>query len=314
MKTMRALSWTTAALCLLSLAACGKKPAAEPAAASPAPTSQAAAKAEPGEAYTRKVNAYTQAYNKLIGNNGLARTREGYFQKNMASRKPGDDLFINTGWIHLGLAALKQARALPAAGVDEMDRLADGLAASLDTLMTQLTELDVYYKSKAYKDDQLAKGKAQDPVVRASFDAAMAALASFNEALDREHKKRDEQELAALKAEGNMRMYNIKLGLQQGERIVSLFASEDDLANPGKFAQGDQLVAELEKTLAEQRKTNEAMGTKDANAMNHESLTEHLTALIGEYRQLRQSRKANDFNSMVHKYNAAVGAANSIGG
>ena len=61
----------------------------------------------------------------------------------------------------------------------------------------------MYYKSKAYKDDQLAKGKAQDPIVRASFDTAMAALTAFNGALDREHKKRDEQELASLKAEGN---------------------------------------------------------------------------------------------------------------
>lgn len=303
------------------LAACDKSASTDGA---PANASSAAApsasEAQPKESsgapddekYNAKLNAYTEAYNKLIGSFGLPETRKSYFDKEIAQKTAKADIFISQGWLDQALAAFKKGRALPPAGLDELDTSADQLISALEKLTAQLKELDLYYKAKAYKEDNLAKGKEQDPIVRASFDAGTSAMEKFNEVLTREHKKRDAALLAQLKASGNLRAYSIKLGLQQAQEIINLFKDEDDVKNPEKYKQGDALVAELEKTLAEQRKLHDAMQSKDANFMNHESVTDNLTSLVGAYRQLKESKRGNDFNQMVNKYNSAVGAANNI--
>jgi hypothetical protein len=41
-------------------------------------------------------------------------------------------------------------------------------------------------------------------------------------------------------------------------------------------------------------------------------VTERLTELVGAYRQLKTSKRSNDFNSMIHRYNGAVNASNEI--
>lgn len=296
---------------ILALAGCNKNAGVETSAAG----ATAAKKAdEPTQQdYTRKLNAYTDSYNKLIGSFGLPETRKNYFEKQIANKSAKDDIFISAGWIDQALASLKQAQALPTIGAGELEKSAGQLIGTLEKLVAQLVELDLYYKAKAYKEDNLAKGKAKDPEVRAAFDASIAAMTAFDNQLKLEHKKREDKELAALKADGNLRLYHIKLGLQQAEGIIDLFMREDDLKDPQKFSQGDTLIAELEKTLAEQRKIHAEMQPKDANYMNHESVSSHLTAMVGAYRQMKQSKRTNDFNSMIVEYNRAVGSANSIG-
>lgn len=284
--------------------------------AAPMPTSAPAVKKENADQdknFTAKLNAYTEGYNKLIGTFGLPETRQKYFAQNISSKSPTDNIFITVGWIHLAMNELKRGRALSSTQLEELDQAADQLISTLDKLTTQLNAIEIYYKSKAYKDDNLAKGKAQDPEIRANFDASVASMEKFNSVLSREQKKRNMQVLAKLKEEGNLLGYGTKLALQQGEELLSLFANEADIKNPEKYQQADQLIVQLEKTLAEQREQYAAAKAKNERPDSwHESAASYLTSLVGSYRDMKQSKKTKDFNEMVSNYNKAVENANRI--
>lgn len=279
----------------------------------PAPVVKPAA-GDADEKFTLKLNAYTEAYNRLIDNSfGLAAMRKRYFEQNIPQKSATDSITINDGVVSVSFNQFQKARALPSASLDELDQVADQLMIPMNKLVTQLKALNIYYTSKAYKEDNLAKGKAQDAEVRANFDATTAATEKFNAVLSREQKKRNVQMLAKLKAEGNLLGYGTKLALQQGDELLSLFAGENDIKNPEKYQQADALVLELEKTLTEQRAQYAAAQTKTPHPDSwHESAASYLTAMIGSYREMKQSKKPKDFNEIVNNYNKAVENANRI--
>jgi|GEM_PF-221805 len=321
-KSKQVIFVTLATSTALILSACGKNGNETPKekTSSPAPTKTAAAapavkkeSADQDKNFTAKLNAYTEGYNKLIGTFGLPETRQKYFAQNIPSKSATDNIFITVGWIHLAMNELKRGRAFSSSQLEELDQSADQLISNLDKLTTQLNAIEIYYKSKAYKEDNLAKGKAQDPEIRANFDASVAAMEKFNSVLSREQKKRNMQVLAKLKEEGNLLGYGTKLALQQGDELLSLFANEADIKNPEKYQQADQLIAQLEKTLAEQREHYAAAKAKNASPDSwHESAASYLTSMVGSYRDMKQSKRPKDFNEMVSNYNKAVENANRI--
>ena len=265
-----------------------------------------------GQLATRKLNAYTSAYNKLIGTFGLTETRKDYFEKNIIKSKSADDLSVSDGWVEGALDELKKGRDLHASSLAALDTSADALIAPLNSLVTRLKGLRVYYDSKAYKDDNLARGRAEDTPLRANFDASIAAMRAFNAALDVEQKKSNIELLARLKATGNMLGYNTKLALGQSEELVNLFG-DGDFKTAEKFVQGDTLVKELEKTLTAQREQYSAAKAKgSAPDYGHESTASNLVSLVGAYRAMKQSRQGNDYHDMVKAYNEAVSSANGI--
>ena len=123
--------------------------------------------------------------------------------------------------------------------------------------------LDIYYDSKAYKNDDLVRGKAEDASLRASFDAGMAATKAFNVTLGAEQKRRDVETLARLKASGDLLAYNTTLALGKGEDLLNLFGEGTDIKSAAKYVQGDALAAEIEKTLVTQRELHVAAKTKE---------------------------------------------------
>lgn len=302
------------------LAGCGKKADTAPVTAGNSPSASSTAAVPQGDAKsgnavqqaTQKLNVYTSAYNKMIGTFGLTETRQKYFDNNISKKKATDSVSITDGWVEGALDELRKGRAVQASGLAALDASADTLIERLGKLVTQLKALDVYYESKAYKDDNLARGKAEDASLRASFDASISAMEAFNAALDVEQKKRDVEMLAELKASGNMLAYNTKLALSQGEGLVNLFG-EADIKAAAKYVQGDTLVKELEKTLASQRELYAAAKAKGpAPDYGYESTASNLVSLVGAYRDMKQSREPDDYNDMVKAYNDAVGSANGI--
>ncbi len=260
-----------------------------------------------------KINAYTEAYNKLIGTFGLQQTRERYFQQNIARRKPTDSISITEGWLDQALALFKKGRANKAGGLKELDEAADAVITPLGIVTAQLKELEIYYTSKAYKDDALAKGIAADAGLRANFDAAVAAAEKFSAVLGREEKKRNAAQLEELKSRGDLVGYQTKLALMQGQDLLDLFGSPQEINNAEQYKKGDALVVTLEKTLAEQRKVYAAaQGDKKPPSSYHESVASYLTSLLGHYRELKQSKKVDEANQMVKDYNSAIENANRV--
>jgi len=311
----------TASAALVMLAACGKSvdEAATSAGAAVSAAANSVKSAANGDgadteaSTSAKLNAYTQGYNKLIGTFGLPETQERYLKMNIAKRKASENLSITDGWIDLANEQLKKGRKLAAPGLDELDKSGDTLIASLDSLVGQLKDLHVYYEGKAYKDDDLAKGKAADAKVREAFASSTTAMKQFSDVLGREEKKRSAAVLAKLKASGDMLGYGTKLGLQQAEEIVGLFDNEQDIRDPAKYQAADAQLVLLEKTLDDQRAAYEAAKNKEpAPDSAHESTATALVSFVGSYRAMKQSKEPKAFNEMVKKYNGAVERANRL--
>lgn len=262
-----------------------------------------------------KVNAYTVAYNRLIDTFGLLRTAKDYREERITEQSPSDSISISEGAIDTALAELKKARAMSGA-MPSLDPRADALIAALDKVMARLGPLNTYYDSKAYKDDALARGKREDPLMIADFDAAIAAAERFDTALAAVRHARLDGELARLKESGNTLGYNTKLELKHAEDLLALFPTPTAIRDPANFRRGDALVATLEKLLAEQR-TAVAAAKAAASSSNqpdsgHASVVESLTSLIGDYRDLRQSKNPSNYESMISRYNTAIDYANGI--
>ncbi|MEC5213174.1 hypothetical protein RCH06_001719 [Polaromonas sp. CG_9.5] len=244
------------------LAACGKSGVETPAAGSnssapvvasaPAPAANAKPAGNTEQQASQKMNAYTDAYNKLIGTFGLPETYEGYLKDNIPKRTATDSISITDGWVEIALDKFKKGRALASGGQEALNQSADQLIGALDKLVVQLKALNIYYESKTYKNDNLARGKSEDASLRTHFEASMSAMKSFNEVLSQEQKKRNTEMLARLKASGDLLGYNSKLALGQGEELINLFHTESDIKSAAKYTEGDALVAELEKTLTAQ--------------------------------------------------------------
>jgi Tfp pilus assembly major pilin PilA len=265
------------------------------------------------ESATAKFNAYTDAYNKLIGTFGLPQTYERYVFANPAKKRAIDHINFFDGSLDGPLESFKKAKAMQATGFNELDQSAEAIIASLEKLIPQLDGLKIYFESKAYRNDDLARIKAEDVSLRANFAAGTVASEKFNALLTIEQKKRGAAQLAAMKASGDSLGYSTKLALQQGEELVSMFSSENDINNPDKYKAADVLVAELDKTLAEQRQHFAAAKDKKPSPDNgHESVGRYLVQLIGSYRDLKQFKNSKNFNKMVENYNNAITNANRM--
>ncbi|MGY4398238.1 hypothetical protein ACVWZA_003444 [Sphingomonas sp. UYAg733] len=262
-----------------------------------------------------KLSAYTEGYNKLLDTFGLPATAESYNKAAISTQSPADTISINTGWLEQGVTLLKAARA-KSGGPADLDKVGDTLIGALDSAIKRLAGLDVYYESKAYRDDGLARGKQEDSAMKAELQAALTAMERFGAILDRERKAATAVELAALKAKGDMLGYNTKLALQQASALIDLFKGADDVANPAVFTRADGQLATLEKTLAAQRdelaKAKAAVKAGDRVDVNYGLVGDRLNAMVGDYRDLRSSHEGGDFNDMVEHYNDAIGDANDI--
>jgi len=262
-----------------------------------------------------KLNAYTASSNLLLDTFGLPATAEAYAREEIASKAPSDSIFVNDGWLQQAITMLKKAHAMPG-GAADVDARADTLIGALDVAMQRLDGLKVYYDSKAYKNDSLKRGKQEDAAMLAEFKAALTALDQFRALLDRERKKSQATDLAAIKATGDMVGYHTKLALQQAEDLVSLFKTDADIRNAAVIAQADAKVTVLEKTLAAQReelgKVKAVQPVQISIQAKYRLIADRLNTAIGDFRDLKQSRDVDDYNSLIEHYNDAVEDANDV--
>jgi hypothetical protein len=268
-------------------------------------------------ATSAKLSAYTEAYNALIETYGLPATAQSYKEARVASRSPSDDITISQGWLEGEAGKLKAARALPGA-LGPLDAAAGTLDTALQKVLARLRPLYAYYNTKAYRQDALKRGKAEDAQMTAEFDAALKAMEDFNTALIQQRRAGADAELARLKQNGDTVRYNNKLAMQQAEDLVGLFNKPADLRDPAVFGKADALAGSLEKLLADQQKAiadakAKAKEPVETSRLGVQGLVDDmLGSMIGQYRQLKQSHSQHDMQMMIDSYNRAVSMANNM--
>lgn len=264
----------------------------------------------------KKVNTYVDAYNRLIGHYSFTMLYDQYREAHIASAKASDNIGgVDDGNIPQSLDKLKAARAM-SGGPSSLDAAADDLITSTTKVAAHLADLKVYYNSKKYKDDGLAYGKQQDPVMLAEFKAADESLTRFNGVLDGELQRRDQEELATLKNDNHMLAYDAKLALLQAKELLRTIRVADNPQDPALIQNADLQVVQLESTLGDLRKQVAAAKSAvkpggDSSGINSaDTVSNMLTELVGNYRMFKQG-KLSYFDNMVEEYNIAIKAANN---
>lgn len=274
------------------------------------------ARAADAEAEAAKLNHYVEGYNRLLGTFGLAEEYALYSAQKIAGKTVKDRFSVAVGWIDLGAEDLKAARAAAGGGLEELDAVGDRFIPAIGRLVDRLKGLDTYYKTRAYLEDNLARGKKEDPLALADFKDNLAMLDALHVALDKAIARRDEAELADLKRSGDGVGYDGGLALQKSKALIGLFADAKDMRDAARLKQGDELVALIEPALADLHKQLAAAkaGKDESHGMRdsfYDSVADRLESLVGAYRAMKRSGAAADFNAMVEAYNGAVEEANN---
>lgn len=276
---------------------------------------RAAAAADPAQAASRgdKFNDYVKGYNTLVSTFGMRAQYQSYLDQRIRQKGINDSFVINVGWLDNALDELKAARAAKC-DCRDLDAAGDRIVPVLERLVGRLKGLETYYASRAYLEDNLARGKREDPLVIADFQAGLAAMPALSDAIDAVQAGNDEAALADRKRDGDMVGYQGGLALQRSKALINLFDTPADARDPAKLQRGDALVAEIERALAETRTAlAKSQGASDPehglrNSM-YDSVADGLTGMVGHYRGLRRGNMG-EYQMMVASYNDAIEHAN----
>jgi len=288
-----------AAICLM-LAACGQFSGNGSSASGGASTDTEAT-----------IGRYVAAYNKLADDSGVYETQRNYAELNVANASTSDELFFTDIALTQGLKAMRDARAA-SKGPAELDAAADKVIAAIDAVTKRTAGLTTYYQSKAYRTDNLARGKAENAPMKAEFAAAAEATEAFQKLLDRERRALDIRQLEVLKASGDAPRYLATRSVSEAKELMDAFPTDSSLGDSKRYVAADASVAKLEATLKELATAKADPKLSPPLVAVYDSLMLRLNMAIAEYRSLRKSKSAEDFNGMVEQYNGAIEITNSL--
>lgn len=267
-------------------------------------------------ANSAKLNDYVLAYNDLIGDSGLLAQYQAYQNANISKSATSDNITeVSKGSLERSADKLKAVRGAKSDAPTELDTAADKLISALGQVVPRLSGLDVYYASKAYMEDGLARGKREDPLMLADFQAAAGALEEFHQQLQKELDRREQAELAKIKERGDMPVYQTRLAISQARQLVDLFNSSEDPNKPALQSQIDAKITDLEKTLEDQRAAMAKAKQEGGSGINTpllDGINTNLTGMVGDFRQIKQDPTPDKYQLVITRFNSAIEMFNSV--
>ena len=300
--TARFAAVLASSLIALSMAACGQ--------AGDGKTSAPSVAAASGDEATQaKFGHYTEGFNKLIDDNwGVREKYQDYVEADIPSAKASGNVYFaeNISNLERALTELKEGRALNGGRqATEADAAVDALIPRIETLLTQWKTLTPYYESKAYREDNLAQGKAAHPALIAAYEGVMAGIGTLDTALTKHLRARDAARLEAFRKSGNTAAYNVMNAMQQADLFSSAVIDKN-------MAESDRLLPLLVAANAELHKTEQATPADGDNKVEYDLISGYIDRMIGDYRDLKQGGSDSDREDIVDGYNNAVEQMNDI--
>lgn len=292
----RSVAITTGAILLtLSLSACEQQTDEK---------AQAAPKIdEASAALDKKSGHYTEGFNLLlIAGGGLESSAQVYdswkIDQATADRtlKPS----IATPMLESAVEQFKEGRALDTGEKTTVaDSAVDKIVPPLETLISEWKPLQPYYDSGAYRDDDVAKGKAADPKIKAAFAESVAALGTLSDALGALQDQRNESRIAQMRDGGHEAEANFLDAIQKADRLARAASKE-------QFDEANAVVPDLQKALDAMRESAATYeGTQSATVIYAKTL-ENLTKMLGSWRDFRQNNQRVDLGTVISTYNSVI--------
>lgn len=252
-----------------------------------------------------KQSGYVSAFNALAQNDFLAQKAQAYASYKIPTATPANtlDMTFTTDAVVRIVEDLKKARAEPGTeATAPLDKAADALIPPLEEIVRIERELGPYYAARAYRNDNVAKGKAADGPLKAAHANALSAFTRLGDALSVYQRRRNTQRIAELDAAGHVAEASLVRAMAAAETMIAAYSKGDmDAA-----ARQSQLVG----TALDQMRANEGKIQKIAgNEHVYKNVLEQLTTMQGLFSDYRNGdRTARD--RVLTYYNLAVGQSN----
>lgn len=291
----------TAVMAVIGLSAC--KPNSSDTNAAPV----VATASSEADQLAEKRRVYVETYNDLIDPTfGVGFVASAYRELNVPQADATATIYFPT-FLNLPLAIdrLKEGRALPGTAMAAADAAVDQLILKLQTLVTQLQALEPYYKTRAYRDDQFAKGKAAHAPLLKALDETQASLQDFDAVLREQERSLNAARIDALRKGGFEGEANFVATMAAGEAFVQAVIAGDKV-------EADRLMPSLE-AAATALAASEPTGQDAAlNKTKFAMVAGNGTSMIGAWRDYKVSGNDTDRERVVAEYNSAVSSSQFI--
>jgi hypothetical protein len=269
----------------------------------------------------KKMNGYVKAHNGLIGmfygtNKGLKELLRAYEAQNIPKTTKVDattrlNLYLNLSTVRNSLDALRTAKELKGSSeLAKLEGLADKLLTNGDVLFTKGSDLESYFNSKKYLDDNLGKAKAEHTEFVRLWQTFITDSDAFSNELDVVERTRRIAAVKKLRGEGNNRLAANEEAMLASSEILALFNNKVDFKNPDKIKTADTLALQLEKVTNEIKTENDKI--KDDKTTSYTRVFGKMNDFMGAYRTVKSTGDARQFEEMVRHYNTAVGEQRSL--
>ncbi len=289
----------------MGLAACGQGDAKNGADGRP----QSVRAAAGTETTQEKLSHYTEAFNKLIDEHwGVPENFDKYQKLNIPNANPTSSIYFpeNITTLETAIAKLKEGKALSGGAQSQRaDAAVDKLIPQLEALLAQWKTLDPYYESRAYREDNLAQGKAAHAALMSAYEGAAAGIGELDAALTEYQRASNAAKMAALIKSGHAAEASLIDAMQKADHFTTAVIEDNT-------AEADRLLPEFVAAAAKLRTAEAGLAADNANKSEFGSIAGRLDSMIGSWRDYKQSKSDYERESIVDDYNRAIGDMNDV--
>ena len=289
----------------MGLAACGQGDAKNGADRRP----QSVRAAAGTETTQEKLSHYTEAFNKLIDEHwGVPENFDKYQKLNIPNANPTSSIYFpeNITTLETAIAKLKEGKALSGGAQSQRaDAAVDKLIPQLEALLAQWKTLDPYYESRAYREDNLAQGKAAHAALMSAYEGAAAGIGELDAALTEYQRASNAAKMAALIKSGHAAEASLIDAMQKADHFTTAVIEDNT-------AEADRLLPEFVAAAAKLRTAEAGLAADNANKSEFGSIAGRLDSMIGSWRDYKQSKSDYERESIVDDYNRAIGDMNDV--
>lgn len=327
--TYKALYISSVSFLVLLLSACGKQadvPAgsARPAFGTNTSSTNGVSNKSTGtdeEQAIKKMNSYVKSHNGLLGmfygsNKGLKELLRAYEAQNIPKKTNVDpassiNLYLNLSIVRNSLDDLRIAKDIKGNNeLAKLEQIGAKLLTNGDLLLAKGSDLENYFKSKKYLDDNLAKAKTEHVEFIALWQSFIDNSDAFSDELDVVERTRRIAAVKRLRSEGNNRLAANEEAMLASSEILALFNNNGDFKNLEKIKAADALALQLEKVTNEIKIENDK--TKDGKSTSYTRVYEQMNSFMGAYRTVKATGESRQFDEMLRHYNSAVREQRSL--
>ncbi|WP_278542062.1 DUF3829 domain-containing protein [Oxalobacter formigenes] len=263
---------------------------------------------------TGKLNDYISGYNSIMVGNWSLWPSWNTLTNHTMKAKPADTIsFPVVAGLEKGITSFKKGLAVNAQASPELNAAVTAAVTAGEKLLKDERSSLPYFRDQVYRRDNLDGGRVVLPILKADYTKLIDAMNDIGAILIKQQRAETLRRMDVFKSQRNMVPYYAEQSLLYGQDLVTLFNDpENSVADNAKYVAGDKIVASLELSLKNLKKSLEADYPKREGNNDLDSIISHLEGTIKVYRFMKEKKTAKSFNLMMKRYSNAVESYNRI--